>query len=171
VNLARTEQDKEDLIRDGTAMVERAELTSPMSDQLLTIGFFRDGRCSVYFNQDPFYQFDSSGRLRRAFEAGFLYRSQGITLARIDRRRESENNSDAGRVTLQRKDLQPDELQQFAVQMKSRLVRLRDHIVAGQIKVKRSVTETGGLPTETVPLLNRVLKLGDEFLAPTVGAR
>ena len=87
--MARIEEDKEDLIADGVAMVERAEFArsdteAETSDwNMLTTGFRRNGDLSIYLDQTYFYQFDTEGRLRRAHVDRFLYRSQGHTLAQL----------------------------------------------------------------------------------------
>lgn len=169
--MARNESDKEDLIRDATAMVERAELECEGLEGLITIGFFRDGRCSVYFDQDPFYQFDSHGRLRRAWEAGFLYRSQLSTLARIDRQRSTDPAGEPTNVTLHRIDLPPAELEEFRQRMRIRVTALQQCVVADSFTVRRAVTVDGGLPHRTLPLLTQVLTHSTDFIASPAGPR
>lgn len=170
--MARQETDKEDLIRDATALVERAEIVCDGWESVITTGFFRDGRCAIYFDQDPFYQFDSSGRLRRAFEAGFLYRSQGTALARIERHRSGTENAKASAVVLCRTDLSASVLVQFHMRMTRRLIRLHDAIRLGAYSVRRACPSGGGIPAQTLPLLATVLQRpADDFLAPPVAPR
>lgn len=169
--MARQETDKEDLIRDATALVERAEIICEEWSTIITIGFFRDGRCAVYIDQDPFYQFDSSGLLRRAFESGFLYRSQGSTLAQINRRRSTSKNSETETVVLCRNDLSVSELHQFRERMTLHLNRLHNSIELGKYSVCRAVTSDGKIPARTLPMLNAVLQHGSEFVAPPVVGR
>jgi len=167
--MARHETDKEDLICDATALVQRAELQCAVLDVTITIGFFRDGRGTIYFDQDPFYQFGSDGRLRRAFEDGLLFRSQGTTLARLDRHRTSTEPS--GQVTLQRSDLSPEELKEFRQRMSQRIARLQSTILDGQFTILRAVTPDGGLPEGTQTLLEHVLGHGENFLSAPPGTR
>lgn len=170
--MARTESDKEDLIRDATALVERAELVCDDDHStLITIGFFRDGRCTVYLDQDPFYQFDTEGRLRRAFEDGLLYRSQAATLSSLRRGRKSDQDGRPQCVVLDRRDLTPSELQSFRERMHDRLRLLRDRIAADRITVRRAVSVSGGLPEQTLTMLDRVLQHSDDFIAAPAAPR
>lgn len=169
--MARTESDKEDLIRDATALVERAELVCDHDETLITIGFFRDGRCTVYLNQDPFYQFDSEGRLRRAYENGLLYRSQTDTLSSMVRERSSDADGNPQSVTLSRRDLDASELHEFLTRMHGYLRPLRDHIAASRYTVRRAVTADGDLPGQTLTMLNRVVDRDRDFIAAPAAPR
>ena len=163
--MARQESVKEDLIRDATALVERAELMCDGHPERITIGFFRDGRMAVYFDQDPFYQFDTEGRLRRAFEDGFLYRSQGLTLARLKRRRTSDEPP-AETTILERLDLDQQLLRSFQARMSDRLTWLHHAIQRNQIRVTRAVSCSGGIPEGALNHLQQVLNRDAEFLSP-----
>jgi hypothetical protein len=169
--MARIESDKEDLIRDASALIERTQIQCEGFPELITIGFFADGRCSIYFDQDPFYQFDSQGRLRRAYEAGFLYRSQQTTLSRIDRRRDTNADGDIERVVLQRGDLTVSELSEFLSRMRAWIERLHKRIMANEFQVLRAVTPDGGIPSGTQELLSLVLKQDVDAIAPPAGPR
>ncbi|MGH7129995.1 MAG: hypothetical protein ACREJB_15520, partial [Planctomycetaceae bacterium] len=74
-------------MREATALARRVEIVCPDETEPVIAGVREDGTLSVYFGADPAYHFDASGRLRRAFAAGCLYRTQGHTLARLLRRR------------------------------------------------------------------------------------
>ena len=167
----RQESDKEDLIRDATAMVERAEVICAGWSAVITIGFFRDGRCAVYFDQDPFYQFDTHGLLRRAFEAGYLYRSQGSTLARLDRSRRADEHSETSGVVLQRSDLTDSDLRRFHERMTFLINRLHEAITAQQYRVHRAGTQDSQIPARTLPLLNLILQHETDFISPPAGPR
>ena len=171
LTVARQESDKEDLIRDATALVERAELICDGSPTLVTIGFFRDGRCTVYFEQDPFYQFDSEGRVRRAYENGFLYRSQASTLARMDRHRPTNADGETEKVILQRFDLTEIELIDFRERMLGLIRSLRDSIQNRQYTVQRAVTPDGNIPAQTLTLLKMVTQQKADFIAPPAAPR
>jgi hypothetical protein len=129
----RRESDREDLMREAVAMPERAELRVPGFDELVTIGFRANRAMSIFIGQDLVYQFDPAGRLRRAFANGFLYRSQAVTLAKLQRVRTET------KTLLQRSDLNNSELAEFQTGMKARLSELTAAIGADRIQVLRSV--------------------------------
>ena len=169
--MARQGSDKEDLIREATAFVERAEIACEGWSKVITVGFFRDGRCAVYFDQDPFYQFDAGGLLRRAFEDGFLYRSQGSGLAQLDRRRTTDVSHAGVPVILHRTDLSISQLQDFRERMIVHVLRLRNAIANEQCCVRRAVVPDGDILDRALALFNAVLSHGREFVAPPAGPR
>ena len=85
--MPRSEPDREDLLREATAMVERAELQVEFWPEPVFIGFRRDGSLSVYFGGDPVYQFNAAGDLRRALVEGLLYKADRRRLAQLRRER------------------------------------------------------------------------------------
>lgn len=116
--MARHEADREDLMREATALVLRAELHVDGFPDPVTVGEKRTGGVSVYIGADPVYQFDEAGRLRRAYKGGLLYRTQGDTLAELTRERAEAS------TVLQRRDLQAAETQQFMESMSLQLGNL-----------------------------------------------
>ncbi len=169
--MARIEEDKEDLIRDALALHERVELSCDNWPAVITIGFFRDGRCSIYIDQDPFYQFDRNGRLRRCFEAGLLYRSQGHTLSCLKRHRIPSTEEHPREVRLQRRDLTPEELNGFRERMRRHIGRLQGCLSRNAFRISRGVTQAGTLPKGTLDMLNRILQRQDDFLAAAPAPR
>lgn len=169
--MSRIEADKEDLIRDGTAMVCRGEFafTKPRPDswtwQVVTIGFRRNGSPSFYFDQDPFYQFDADGRLRRAYRGGFLYRSQSTTLARMHRTRTAHE------TTLQRQDLSPQQLDEFQTQMIQQLKALQQHLQAGTMTCHRMVCPEENLLEIVLSFLPTILQHQENFLSTSINQR
>jgi hypothetical protein len=86
--VARHESDREDLLREATALVERCELHLPTSPATEVVaGFRRNGALSVFFGADPVVQFDPQGRLRRAYWRGSLLKAEGGQLIRLEKRR------------------------------------------------------------------------------------
>ena len=73
--MAHYESDREDLLRQATALVERAEILLPGLTEPLVVGFRRDGSVSFFFGADPVYQFNAAGELRRAYLDGLLYKA------------------------------------------------------------------------------------------------
>jgi hypothetical protein len=86
--MARDESDREDLLREATALVERIELVPKdgADDQHIVAGFRRDGALSVFFGEEPVYQFNAAGALRRAYSDGKLLKAlhgQLVALQRV----------------------------------------------------------------------------------------
>ena len=135
--MARHEADREDLLAEAQALLPRAEWRLPGRSELVTAGLRRDGFVSVYFGGDPCYHFDREGRLRRAFVANSLYRTQGTTLARLTRERT------ATETRLNRVDLSADEVQEFLAEMQSHLARFLAAADSGEADLLRLVADPG----------------------------
>ena len=192
--MSRNESDKEDLIREATALVQRAEYafvhenhsdeeartsatehnsgnTSTSGDpatsnaRLVTAGFRRDGSLSIYFDQDPFYQFDSEGRLRRALEAGDLFRSQQDTLARLTRVRSDTQ------TTLQRTDLSCAELDRFRERLQAAVTAFRDGLQDGRYVQQRTAGSDDGFSERLRNHLNLILSPSSRFLSANINQR
>jgi hypothetical protein len=157
--MSRTIREREDLMRDATALIERVELRVAGQGSAVVAGFRRDGRLSIYFGDDPAFHFDEGGRLRRAFVDGDLYRSQGMTLARLRRRRDQTTTE------LQRHDLDPAESQRFAMNMTGCLRELLDALVSSRYEIIRQVPPDA----EIVPRLCDALeRAGGGELSPAL---
>lgn len=162
--MARNEADREDLMREAVALIERVELNVPGFEELITIGFRSNGAMSIFVGQDPVYQFDPSGRLRRAFVDDFLFRSQHSGLARLERvRTESE-------VQLQRYDLSPQECDEFRVKMRATLQQIALPVQQRTVHVSRSVPPSADLLTKVEIGLLAVLDTA-EWLSPEIRRR
>ena len=162
--MARHEADREDLMREATALSPRIELALPGRAQRLVAGSRSGGRLSLYFGADPVYHFDSAGRLGRAYCAGSLYRSQGTTVARLTRHRTPQE------TRLQRHDLNALELDEFLRAMRRHMAELRETLDAGTVRIVQQV------PPEAVflPILKAAVAAilaADPPLAPAVIGR
>jgi len=91
--MRRTEHDREDLLREATALIERAELTLPGCELPVVVGFRRDGSFSAFFGGDPVYQFNAAGELRRAFAGGLLYKAEQGRLIELRRQRSASETA------------------------------------------------------------------------------
>jgi len=131
--MARHEEDREDLLAEATALVPRAELRLPGEESLLVVGWRREGRRSLYFGPDRVYHFDAAGRLRKAYVEGYLFRSQGTTLARLLRNRTSTETQ------LLRHDLDAGELTEFLATMRAHLQNLLAAIDRRAVEIVRVV--------------------------------
>ncbi|HET6426106.1 MAG TPA: hypothetical protein VFG20_20615 [Planctomycetaceae bacterium] len=117
--MARQEADREDLFAEAVTLTRRWEGTMPACSDTILAGFKTNGDSSFYFGPDRVYHFDDAGRLRRAYVAGFLYRSQGDVLSRLRRERT------ATETALLRSELTADESRVFRDEMTANLSQLR----------------------------------------------
>jgi hypothetical protein len=84
--MAREQHDREDLLREATALVERVELRVEGFDDAIIVGFRRGGEASVFFGAEPVYQFNARNALRRAFMGGKLVKAEAGRLVQLERR-------------------------------------------------------------------------------------
>jgi hypothetical protein len=116
--MPRAEHDREDLLREATALVERAEVQVTGCDAPVVAGFRRDGSFSVFFGGDPVYQFNSAGELRRAFAGALPYKAEHGRLISLHRERT------ASETTLVRQALASEEQAVFLAAARERLQAL-----------------------------------------------
>ncbi|MGE0375691.1 MAG: hypothetical protein AB7I48_21580 [Planctomycetaceae bacterium] len=160
----RLEVDREDLLREATALRQRAEYRVPGELHSVVAGYRNDGALSVYFGPDPCFYFDAEGRLRRAFVGGDLFRTQGGTLARLRRVRT------AAAVELQRQDLSPDECAAFLNTVRCRLMVLADALASGNAECLGDLP--GDVPLEDRLSIDLSRMLSDPLtLAPAVAGK
>jgi hypothetical protein len=120
--MAREESEREDLLHEATAFVQRIELArielariGVDDGEQVVAGFRREGGLSIYFGSDSAFHFNSRGDLRRAFEKRLLIKAQQGRLVSLDRRRQ------AGEVQLVRHALSDVEQAQFLSELERRL--------------------------------------------------
>src|SRR5438552_2824055 len=150
--MARHEADREDLMQETTALVRRAAWQVTFQAGPVVAGFKRSGAWSVYFDAEPVYQFDADGRLRRAFADGDLWRTQGTTLARLQRARTDDQTE------LRRHDLTEIELAEFLREVRRHLEGLLTELDSGAGRLLRLVPEVGDLTAEFTAALRSVLR-------------
>ena len=129
--MARHESDREDLLREATALLERVEL-APLDDahaERITAGFRVSGAMSIYFGADPVYQFNATGELRRAHCDGRLFKAVRGRLVSLRRTRQH------GEVQLLRHGLGVDEQAAFLARMSDRLRSLAAQLDRGDYRV------------------------------------
>jgi hypothetical protein len=122
--MARQEQDREDLLREATALVERVEFLLPDLNSVV-VGFRRNGCASVFFEQDPAYHFNGANELRRAYVAERLYKAERRRLVAMTRVRT------ASEVQLVRHELTHDEAAVFLDSMYECLAQLAERLDSG----------------------------------------
>jgi hypothetical protein len=117
--MARDASSREDLLREATALVERIEFVPRTGNtQHIVAGFRRDGALSVFFGDDPVYQFNANSELRRAYIDGKLLKATHGHLAALQRVQTQAE------VQLIRHQLSRDEEVQVLSQMDELLRRL-----------------------------------------------
>jgi len=163
--MARHETDREDLMQEATGLARRVEWQVPFMADPVVAGFKKNGACSVYFGAEPVLQFDSSGCLRRAFFEGFLFRTQGTTLARLQRNRTTSESQ------LVRHDLTDRELATFRVQACLWLRKLLQAIDHGQAVRLRQVPDTDEFILDLCDTLRTALAEGLPLAAALPGKR
>jgi hypothetical protein len=142
--MARAEADREDLLREATALVERAELAIQGEDRPVVIGFRREGAVSIYVGQDTVIQFDSRGQIRRGYQAGRLIKATRGRLASLVRvRRENE-------VQLVCHDLDEAETTAYLQSVQQHLDRLQEALSQQRFSIRGQVPPGAGV-------VNRVL--------------
>jgi len=135
--MSRHESDREDLLHEATALVERMEFTLADHPEPIVVGFRRDGSASFYFGADPVFQFNSAGELRRAFIGGLLYKAEDGRLVAL-RRERSETE-----VALVRFEISNEEATTLIADLCGRLSQLRAALSSG------SFTLVGQIPVES----------------------
>jgi hypothetical protein len=133
--MAREESDREDLLRDATALVERIELLprSGSAAEAVVIGFRAGGALSMFFGEDTAYHFNAASEFRRAYCEGKLLKAVAGRLVSLQRvRTECE-------VQLVRHRLSDAEQCECLVAMNDRLSRLAQMIAADHFAIGRQV--------------------------------
>ena len=133
--MARDERDREDVLAEATAMVERVELCVEGFDDNIVIGFRANGAGSIYFGAEPVYQFDSTNRLRRAYDNARLLKAERERLVSLDRHRTQ------GQVQLIRHDLDDAQTSRFLTAIDRRLSALRESLEADRYRVVGKVPD------------------------------
>lgn len=150
--MARQEHDREDLLKEATALVERAELQIADEAEPIVVGFRRDGAASVYFGADSAYHFNAAGELRRAYYHGNLLKAERGKLVSLARRRTADE------VVLVRHDLASDEVPAFLAELARRLGSLRvalgggHYQLVGQVPKSADVADRVRRWLESLPL-------------------
>ncbi len=117
--MARYEHDREDLIREATRLLPRAEWRCPAETHTVILGVRRPGALSIYFGADPAFHFNSRGELRRAFVRGELWKAERGRLVVMRRQRSPES------VTLESRSAAGEEEQRLLSEWAGRIDRLR----------------------------------------------
>ncbi len=126
--MARDEHQRENLLRDAVAMVERIEWQAP-DEREVVLGFRQQGGLSVYLDQDPVYHFTSDRQLRRAFIDDCLLKAVDHQLVAMRRRRVD------GEVQLISQPLGEDRTQRFFADMHAAFASLLDDLKHNRLQL------------------------------------
>jgi hypothetical protein len=116
--MARQDEDREHLLQEATALVERIEFTLVPDGKRIVVGFRQNGACSFFFDSEPVYQFNSKMQLRRAYVDGNLIGATGGTLSILKRSRQQ------GRVTMEQQILETTDVETLVAQAQKHLAHL-----------------------------------------------
>src|SRR4051794_33064509 len=144
--MASEESNREDLLREATALVERIEFvlrnwqneSSAESEERehVVAGFRANGAFSLFFGDDPVYQFNAGGELRRAFVGGLLFKASRGHLVSIRRVRTGRE------VQLRSHALSQSEEAAYLRGMSENLNGLAQRLEAGAFEIAGRVPQT-----------------------------
>lgn len=137
--MSRHTEDREDLLRDATALTPRGELRAEIGNQQWQIffGFRKDGALSLYFGGDPVYHFNTAQELRRAFVDDHLLKAERGHLIRW------HANRTAAAVTMERQPLAEAEERRLCTDLTARLQTLAEVIAQRQFDLVGQVPADG----------------------------
>lgn len=141
--MAREVHEREDLLRDATALVPRIQLRLKSGEPVQEIfaGFRAEGALSLYFDTEPVYHFNSRFQLRRAFVDDQLIKAQRGKLVAMQPQRGPHGTD------MLSHELRPEEEEQFGLQLLERLELLRTALHTGDYELVGQVPdEADGLP-------------------------
>lgn len=156
--MPREEHDREDLMAEAQALVERVSLEIAGYDGHVVIGFRRDRSASFYFSAQRVYQFTSTGQLRRAFINDLLFKAEQRQLVSLRRERHEQA------VELVRHVLEPAAADAFVAEMRTHLHALHDALARGNFKIIAQVPQD-------VNVISRIRRWLNDFADTTEIAR
>ena len=162
--MAREESDREDLLREAVALVERVELRVAGEPETVTAGYRKNGALSLFFGPDPVWQFNAEGELRRGYLAGKLLKAQGRGLVEMTRERTAESTQ------LLSRPLTADEQQAIIKEASRRIAELHAALADGEFEVVGQVPAEGDVTARVTQSLS-TLRTGFAVAAsPRVGS-
>ncbi|MEM6470530.1 MAG: hypothetical protein AAF802_13320 [Planctomycetota bacterium] len=119
--MAKEKNDRENLMRDGVAMARRALMWIDSAEVFIGFRGESEGRgpASLYWNQDPVYQFNSAGQLRRLFLEGRRYKAERGQIFVLDQPCEIDPTSQ--RLMLKAVPVSSDETLRILAELDGRL--------------------------------------------------
>jgi len=163
--MARQEQRREDILREATALVERAEFQLQGYAEPVVVGYRRDGSASFFFGDDYVFQFNSARQLRRVYYEGLLLKAEAGELVSLSRHRRADE------VVLRRHNLTVEETNRMLAQVRQHLDQLAQELRTVTYTMVRQVPAEADIASKTDRWL---AMLGDQFVIarrPHVGIR
>jgi len=142
--VAREEQDREDLLGEATALVDRLELRLPGVADAVVVGFRAGGAASFFLGPEPVIQFNNGGQLRRAFIQGRLLKAEDGRWVELERRRLPD------RVALVRHELSGEESDRLAAKFAARLRDLKTALLGRSYQIVGYVAVDAEDPAELI---------------------
>lgn len=152
--MAREEHPREELLREATGLKQRVEFRLPNDPTCYVAGFRAGGSFSLYCDEEPVFQFNTQGELRRGFWQGCLLKAEARKLVRLRRARPTADES-----LLLSSDLTASETAAYLEECSSRIDTIQSLNELGQIQV------TGEVP-EGSQVLQRVADWNDRRSRP-----
>lgn len=147
--MSKQQQNKEDILREATALVNRIEIKisqKAVSKESVFVGFRRDGAVSFFFGAEPVYQFNTRHEFRRGYCKGAMLKADNGKICNLTRVREGDQ------LVLLSRDYSDEQTAEFLEEMKHALLVLYKEIRGGQWSILGAVVEAG----TAEELLNRV---------------
>ncbi|MBA63830.1 MAG: hypothetical protein CMJ76_15865 [Planctomycetaceae bacterium] len=138
--MAKQQQDKEDILREATALVNRVELQSFQdtdSPQSVFVGFRRDGAISFFFDTEPVYQFNSRHAFRRGYYQNTILKAEQGKIVQLVRTRKGEQ------LILLRRDYSDQQTVAFVQEMQQNLLELYSYLQSEQYRIVGAVVQQG----------------------------
>ena len=155
----RLQQDREDLLKEATGLVDRVELKLDAFEESIVIGFRASGGLSIYFGPDPVYHFNPLLKLRKIFLDGQRYKAAQGNLIRLIQ------DPDAPNVKFSLHELSATETADILVRMNHLLKTLRSHLEQDRFTLLGQVPENTNSIDRLRMLLPELL-LGRIAVAP-----
>ncbi len=149
--MAKHEQDREDLIREATRLVPRAQWHVGNEADPIVLGIRLPEALSIFFGADPVFHFTSDGALRRGYAGGLLWKAEHGRLVRMERRRTAQA------VELVSRFVDLDEQKRIIEQWSARIERLRLALAEGSAEFEQGV---GQQASDSQFWLTTLAKLG-----------
>ena len=135
--MARQEDDREDLLREATGLVDRVELVASFCDEPIVVGFRRNSAVSLFFGQEEVYQFNTLNQLRRGFRSVRLLKAERGRLVALTRERSDDQTQ------LVRHPYDDRQTADLLQQLQRRLDELRDALAHSKFELQGVVSTTG----------------------------
>jgi hypothetical protein len=137
--MARQSHHREDLLRDATALDPRIMLEVCIMGEACEVfaGFRKPESLAIYFDDDPVYQFNSQGELRRAFVAGSIIKADKGQLVSWER------SETVDQTAMMSQRLNPEATQDLTNAMLTRFADLKAAIALGNPKIVGQVPPDG----------------------------